>query len=1048
MKSKVIMRIMLTLLMSSIVSVGRTSSVHVTTQMNSETTVYLDSPTINGTVTGQEFNVSIMIRDAQEVRAWQAGLTFNPDLLNCTGFFEGEFLSDVGSTFWMAGTINNTAGVIFPAYGCTTLKDPVTGEVPVATGDGRLAYATFKVKAPGVSDIHLSNVKAIDINFYSVLINIIDVYTVVVDTTPHTVITVSNSTGTIIEPPGSGFYDHAFNLTLKEISFKVTGPNPSFSNVTIPKTLLSVSTLDEWAVIIDGLPVSRTVTENATHTSIYFTYTLGIHEVRITTRPLASSTISIALSSTTITLGSSVTISGAIAPVRPDVTVTILCRPSGTVTWTALATVTSDSNSRYSYTWTPEKTGTYEVKARWEGDPNTLSAESDVMTLTVREPAPDHELAVTLDAPEFFVPSESSLLNATVYNVGLSNETAVELQLLINGTVVDSVTISELVNGASYTLSYLWTPAGEATYNVTAYAPPVLDEKVTVNNRVTKLVMVTYPLINPVEGQWANYTLSQVDVRTGELIFIGQLGFTYVHYVSPYLINVTMWSKYPEPPQDVVISGWMVVNIMNRMVETDSGIYWAGMWYPGWIETNITLDSTINILYGTATVVGSRIIEVGGYPIDCWELSYTIEMEPLRLEYTLWYDKASGLWIGMESTVDQYHMELKLATTNIPIGVLPVASFTYSPTDPVVGETVTFDASASYDPNGIIASYGWDFGDGTTGTGMTVTHIYATAGTYTVTLTVTDDEGLTNTATAEVTVSRVTLDVDVGSIHFRGEMAEFYILVSSMGAPVDADISAILYYDGTFYADLSASVEHVAKGLYRVSYTIPTDALTGTYALVVEASYLTLKGTALKSFLLSPTLTGTLIYLNGTVAWIKTEIGIIEGRITSLEGSIATIETDVGTIKTMLEGWTGGTTSPITTPQGTFQILVLTTSTLEGQITFSDNTLTIGLTGQSGTTGTTNVVIPKQLLEGIESSIDKVVVTNDDARVIFTYTENSEAYVLQITYTHSTHQMKIYLAGLRPTPFLAWAVLVIVLLAAVATGLAFYILKIRKTRVA
>ncbi|UCE38834.1 MAG: PKD domain-containing protein, partial [Thermoplasmata archaeon] len=72
------------------------------------------------------------------------------------------------------------------------------------------------------------------------------------------------------------------------------------------------------------------------------------------------------------------------------------------------------------------------------------------------------------------------------------------------------------------------------------------------------------------------------------------------------------------------------------------------------------------------------------------------------------------------------------------------------------GDSVQFDGSASYDPDGTIVSYEWDFGDGSPiGTGVNPTHIYNTPGNYTVTLTVTDDDNATDSDTCIITVLAV-----------------------------------------------------------------------------------------------------------------------------------------------------------------------------------------------------------------------------------------------------------------------------------------------------
>jgi PKD repeat protein len=95
--------------------------------------------------------------------------------------------------------------------------------------------------------------------------------------------------------------------------------------------------------------------------------------------------------------------------------------------------------------------------------------------------------------------------------------------------------------------------------------------------------------------------------------------------------------------------------------------------------------------------------------------------------------------------------------------VAPVASFTAS----CPQLTCTVDASGSTDTApGTVASYAWDFGDSTTGTGVTATHTYATAGTKTISLVVTDNQGMAS-APATRTVTPTQPPPSLGPGHTR-----------------------------------------------------------------------------------------------------------------------------------------------------------------------------------------------------------------------------------------------------------------------------------------
>jgi PKD repeat protein len=85
----------------------------------------------------------------------------------------------------------------------------------------------------------------------------------------------------------------------------------------------------------------------------------------------------------------------------------------------------------------------------------------------------------------------------------------------------------------------------------------------------------------------------------------------------------------------------------------------------------------------------------------------------------------------------------------------PLACFSHLPSEGYPPLLVQFDACGSYDPDGRIVSYAWEFGDGETATGKSVAHTYEGSGTYPVTLCVRDHRDAEGLATATVVVREI-----------------------------------------------------------------------------------------------------------------------------------------------------------------------------------------------------------------------------------------------------------------------------------------------------
>ena len=97
---------------------------------------------------------------------------------------------------------------------------------------------------------------------------------------------------------------------------------------------------------------------------------------------LTSSSLSLTVSTRFVIAGGIVTMSGSISPPLPGKVVTLYVSSRGS-SLSVLGTVTTDSDGRYSYTWSPSSGGMYSVRASWSGDADYAGADSNICTVTV-----------------------------------------------------------------------------------------------------------------------------------------------------------------------------------------------------------------------------------------------------------------------------------------------------------------------------------------------------------------------------------------------------------------------------------------------------------------------------------------------------------------------------------------------------------------------------------------------------------------------------------------------------------------------------------------
>ncbi|MCW8876820.1 MAG: glycosyl hydrolase family 18 protein [Kangiellaceae bacterium] len=158
-----------------------------------------------------------------------------------------------------------------------------------------------------------------------------------------------------------------------------------------------------------------------------------------------------------------------------------------------------------------------------------------------------------------------------------------------------------------------------------------------------------------------------------------------------------------------------------------------------------------------------------------------------------------------------------------------------------LGSGITFSSSGSFDPDGDITSYAWDFGDGNNSSLANPTHNYANIGSYTVTLTVTDNNGASNSASTSANITSgggsggdkivgyftnwgvYDRNYHVKNIHTSGSAAKLTHIVYAFGNVQNGECTI-----GDAYADYDKFYS-AAESVDGVSDTWDSGALRGNF---------------------------------------------------------------------------------------------------------------------------------------------------------------------------------------------------------------------------
>lgn len=334
----------------------------------------------NTTSVGSRFNITIYIYNVADLEAYQIHLKYNATLLNSTR----AWLPTWNTTWVFYGKQTTGQQPIF-GQGYVQIADAIKGYHLTFSGNGILCIIEFEIiyvptkgEISCSLDINNTDTFLLDSNWNEILSTKVSgnyIYAhkkigskIFITISPSIINFGENITMTVVlDPPRSTnvtlLYRFEKETAWKNLVVAPTNNEGRYAHTWMPPKAGSYTVVASWSGDENTEPANVT-------------------EILIVNK--AAPILTINVFPKNVVVGSNVVINGSISVKGIKFNITIQFKPQEGLNWNSFATTQTNILGHYSYTWKPDREGTYELRTIWLGDENTLPAQSQLEVVNVK----------------------------------------------------------------------------------------------------------------------------------------------------------------------------------------------------------------------------------------------------------------------------------------------------------------------------------------------------------------------------------------------------------------------------------------------------------------------------------------------------------------------------------------------------------------------------------------------------------------------------------------------------------------------------------------